>query len=146
MLITKPTTVVVEDSSARIDAAEVRGESNGLAIGLGLLAIVVVALVIGYFAWWAPANSTVVQSPVIEHDTTTIEKPVPGNSPTIINTAPSVTPPTVIHEDHVVQVPPPTTPPPATNNTGSNNGSGSDSGNGGSSTSGNGSTGSTTGN
>jgi hypothetical protein len=107
------TTVVVNDSAANRAAAqnlaEERGQVNGAAATLAVVALIAVLLALAYFVWWAPSNTVQVQTPVI-HDTQVVDRPVPGNT-TIVNNPPNVTPPPqVIHEqhDHVIEVPVPT--------------------------------------
>lgn len=133
---TTPTVVVRDDSAIRAEAAmlaEERGKASATVAALGILAVVVLLLLVGYFAWWAPMNAAqATQPPAVQHETI-IERPVQQpTSPTIINPPPVIhetNPPTIIHEEHVVPVPVPT---PDTTNSGSDttSGDGTDTGSG----------------
>lgn len=110
LFVRRPDTIIVEDSSAlRTESnalAEERGRVSGSAATLGILALVVLAFIVGYFAWWAPSQTQVqVQAPAVQHDTQIIDRTVPGPS-TIINNPP-VSPPTVIDHNNTIIVPPP---------------------------------------
>jgi hypothetical protein len=103
---TTPTVVVRDDSAIRAEAAmlaEERGKASATVAALGVLAVVVLLMLVGYFAWWAPMSAAQAnQPPAVQHETI-IERPTQPTAPTIIN------PPTVIHEEHIVPVPTPNT-------------------------------------
>jgi hypothetical protein len=138
LFVRRPTTVVVEDdSAARAEAAllaEERGKASGAVAALGILAVTVLVLLVGYFAWWAPVNAAQAQdqpAPQVIYDTKVVEKPVPGPT-TIVNNPPTAPPvinnPTkVIERNHYVPVPVPT---PDTSGTNNATGDTSDLGNG----------------
>ncbi len=70
--------VIIEHDSG---ASEERATTNAtLAVVVSLL-VIGLALLIGYFAWWAPAQT---QPTTIEHRTDVIQ--APSQPPTIINT------------------------------------------------------------
>ncbi len=117
MLFVRKTTtpVVVEsDPAARAQAAmlaEDRGRASGTVAALGIIAIVALLFLVGYFAWWAPINAAQAESttqPV--NETRIIERQTPA-PPTIIQTPPvtpaPANPPTVIERDRIVTVPVP---------------------------------------
>jgi hypothetical protein len=136
LFVRKPTVVVEDDSAARAEAsllAEERGRASGTVAALGILAVMVLILLVGYFAWWAPVNAAQAQDQPTQviHDTQVVEKPVPGPT-TIVNNPPTAPPvinnPTkVIERKEYVPVPVPV-PVPDTSGTNNNNGSGDTSG------------------
>lgn len=111
LFVRKPrTTVVVTDPERRVDQAVALAEEQGRASAavtmLGITAVAVILLLVGYFAWWAPVNqasaeqqATTTPAPVV-HERVVHER----GTTTIVNTP---TPPQIIVKDNSVSVPPP---------------------------------------
>jgi hypothetical protein len=110
MMFRKPrTTVIVQDTSREnaqaVALAEERGRASASVAILGVTAIVIVLLLVGYFAWWAPVNQaaaqqqmavpaptkTVVHERVVERPvpTTTVVNPPPAPSTVIVKEQPA---------------------------------------------------------
>jgi hypothetical protein len=95
---------VVDTTSEAL--AEGRGETNGALMALGIVVLVAVVMLIGYFAWYAPSQAAA-QPNVIERSTTTTTN-------TTTTPAPAANPPVII--DHqsapiIVHDPAPAAPP-----------------------------------
>ncbi len=71
-----------------------RLETQSIIAVLAVFLVVALALLLGYFAWWAPAQSTpsIIDRQTVIHDR-------PANSPTIV-TPPASSPPIIIQEQN----------------------------------------------
>ena len=101
----KPTIIIEDDSAARAEAhllATERGKASGTVAALGIVTVMVLILLVGYFAWWVPVNTAQAQEPnQVIHETKVVEKPVPGST-TIINNPP-VAPPIINNPTKIIE-------------------------------------------
>jgi hypothetical protein len=78
MLFVRRPTIIVEDEATHAEQtrlAEERGMNSGAVAVLGIVGLLAVILLVGYFAWWAPMN--------IQHDhIVTVPAPAPTNGST----------------------------------------------------------------